>query len=143
MRFLKDTRCSDDASEKLLWKGFRFSQRQRAFLSPWRVPHTRDRLTVVLGTSSSWRNEAHAILPTTSLSMFPTEFWRIPTSWRSEDTSRNPARYILRWPFRPNTHPAQADSPAPLAAGHGAATQQMPDARATGPHNEIDILPKS
>jgi len=27
---------------------------------------------------------------------------------------------------------------APLAAGHGAATQEMRDARATGPRNEID-----
>ena len=39
-----------------------------------------------------------------------------------------------------DTPPAQADSPAPLAAGRGAATQEMRDARATGPHNEIDIF---
>jgi hypothetical protein len=53
--------------------------------------------------------------------------------------SRSPARFALRLPFRINTPPAQADSPAPLAAGHGEATQEMRDARATGPRNEIDI----
>ena len=35
--------------------------------------------------------------------------------------------------------PAQADSSVPPAGGHGEATQEMHDARATGPRNEIDI----
>jgi hypothetical protein len=34
---------------------------------------------------------------------------------------------------------AQADSQTPAAAGRGAVTQEMRDARATGPRNECDI----
>jgi hypothetical protein len=32
------------------------------------------------------------------------------------------------------------DRASPLAAGHGTATQEISDARAAGPRNEIDII---
>ena len=46
---------------------------------------------------------------------------------------------VPQWLFTTNTPPAQAGSPPPLAAAHGAAIREVPAARAIGPRSETDI----